>query len=172
MRVTPPLLVASFSCGIWSHYPAAGSSATQRERPPWDCAMLALTLTMCPGLHVAHGRQQPRRSVIRLRRDDGLRERHSSSRERAASQEQQSALPPRRRVLCAAAGLVLAAGPASRATASQAVGSVVQHGQSAGSASCAGRLSGPETSALAARLPKTGCGGALEPARNRRVHCV
>ena len=35
-----------------------------------------------------------------------------------------------------------------------------------------GELSGPERSALAAGMPKRGCGGALVPARSRRSYCL
>ena len=72
-----------------------------------------LALSMCP-LRTPQGRQS-RRSV-RLSDGDAPPLRDAA---------QRAAVPSRRRALCAAAGLALAAGPASPATASQAVGSAV-----------------------------------------------
>jgi hypothetical protein len=74
-----------------------------------------LALTMCP-LRLPQGRQS-HRSVVRLSHDDGAPLRDVAQRAAVSSS--------RRRALCAVAGLALAAGPASQATASQAVGSVV-----------------------------------------------
>ena len=79
-----------------------------------------LALTICP-LRLPQGRQS-HRSVVRLSHESRAPLRDVAQRAAVLS------LP--RRALCAAAGLALAAGPASQATASQAVGSVVQHGQS------------------------------------------
>ena len=83
-----------------------------------------LALTMCP-LRLPQGRQS-HRSAVRLQHDG------DDAPLRDVSQAHRAAVPslPRRRALCAAAGLALAAGPASQATASQAVGSAAKHGQS------------------------------------------
>ena len=83
-----------------------------------------LALTMCP-LRLPQGRQS-HRSAVRLQHDG------DDAPLRDLSQAHRAAVPslPRRRALCAAAGLALAAGPTSQATASQAVGSAAKHGQS------------------------------------------
>ena len=79
-----------------------------------------LALTICP-LRLPQGRQS-HRSVVRLSHEGRAPLRDVAQRAAVLS------LP--RRALCAAAGLALAAGPASQATASQAVGSAAKHGQS------------------------------------------